>query len=60
MKKLLQPKDYQQQLDRLRIAVIRECVAASRDDPRPAIAAETVFAELDALIDGIEATPGGS
>jgi hypothetical protein len=32
-----------------------EAIAASRNDPRPGVAAETVFAELYALIDDIEA-----
>ncbi len=34
---------------------VPEAIAASRNDPRPAVAAETVFAELYALIDDIEA-----
>jgi len=32
-----------------------EAIAASRNDPRPDVAAETMFAELYALIDDIEA-----
>ncbi|MCO8310654.1 MULTISPECIES: hypothetical protein [Pseudomonas] len=48
-------KTYQQQFDRLRVAEIRESIAVSRNDPRPAIPAETVFAELDALINEVEA-----
>ncbi|WP_367373707.1 hypothetical protein [Pseudomonas lini] len=50
-----QPVEVLDQLDRLRSAVIRESVAASRNDPRPAIDSETMFAELDALIHEIEA-----
>ncbi|WP_148050145.1 hypothetical protein [Pseudomonas frederiksbergensis] len=38
-----------------RVAEIRESIGVSRNDPRPAIPAETLFAELDALIDEIEA-----
>ncbi|WP_239077664.1 MULTISPECIES: hypothetical protein [Pseudomonas] len=34
---------------------IRESIGVSRNDPRPAIPAETLFAELDALIDEVEA-----
>ncbi|MFS2094115.1 hypothetical protein ACCC96_13980 [Pseudomonas sp. Pseusp11] len=34
---------------------IRESIGVSRNDPRPAIPAEIVFAELDALIDEVEA-----
>jgi antitoxin StbD len=59
MKQLLQPRDDQQQLDQLRVAGVRECITASCNDPRPDIAAETLFAELDALINDIEAAPGG-
>jgi hypothetical protein len=45
-----------QVLDRLQA----EAIAASRNDPRPNIAAETVFAELYALIDDIEAKQNGT
>lgn len=38
-----------------RAAEIRESIGVSRNDPRPAIPAETLFAELDALIDEVEA-----
>jgi antitoxin StbD len=34
---------------------IRESIGVSRNDPRPAIPAETLFAELVALIDEAEA-----
>ena len=37
-----------------------EAIAASRNDPRPAVAAETVFAELYSLIDDIEAEQSSS
>ncbi|MEO6677252.1 MAG: hypothetical protein ABIO21_07740 [Pseudomonas sp.] len=40
--------------------VLAEAVAASRKDPRPYVAAETVFAELYALIDDIEAGQSGT
>lgn len=40
---------YQQQA-----AEIRESIGVSRNDPRLAIHAETLFAELDALIDEVE------
>ncbi|NMZ80679.1 hypothetical protein [Pseudomonas mandelii] len=40
----------QQVADRLQA----EAIAASRNDPRPNIVAETVFAELHALIDDID------
>lgn len=52
---LLPHTAYQQLLDRLQAAELREAIAASRIDPRPAIAADTVFAELDALIDEVAA-----
>ncbi|MBS4081680.1 type II toxin-antitoxin system Phd/YefM family antitoxin [Pseudomonas rustica] len=52
---LLAHATYQELLDRLRAAELREAIVASRNDPRPAIAADTVFDELDALIDGVEA-----
>ncbi|ATE80296.1 antitoxin StbD [Pseudomonas sp. PvR086] len=52
---LLPHAAYQQLLDRLRAAEICVAIATSRNDPRPAIAADTVFAELDALIDEVEA-----
>lgn len=52
---LLAHATYQELLDRLRAAELREAIAASRNDPRPAIAADTVFDELHALIDGVEA-----
>jgi len=52
---LLAHATYQELLDRLRAAELREAIAASRNDLRPPVAADTVFAELDALIDGIEA-----
>ncbi|MHC8384365.1 hypothetical protein [Pseudomonas sp. LB3P14] len=48
------------QLDRLQASEIIEAIAASRIDPRPNIAAETVFAEIDALIDEINAEQSGS
>ncbi|MGX1183149.1 antitoxin StbD [Pseudomonas sp. F-14 TE3623] len=38
-----------------RAVEIRESIGVSRNDPRPAIPAETLFAELDALIDEVEA-----
>ncbi|WP_259698203.1 hypothetical protein [Pseudomonas frederiksbergensis] len=41
----------EQLLDRLKAAEIREAIAASRNDPRPAIDADTVFSELDAIVD---------
>lgn len=47
---LLPDTAYQQ-----RVAEIRESIGVSRNDPRPAIPAETLFAELDALIDEVEA-----
>jgi len=52
---LLPHAAYQQLLDRLRAAEICVAIATSRNDPRQAIAADTVFAELDALIDEVEA-----
>jgi antitoxin StbD len=52
---LLPHAAYQQLLDRLHAAELREAIAASRNDPRPAVAADTMFAELDALIDEVEA-----
>ncbi|WP_159811951.1 type II toxin-antitoxin system Phd/YefM family antitoxin [Pseudomonas sp. 18058] len=52
---LLAHATYQELLDRLRAAELREAIVASRNDPRPAIAADTVFDELEALIDGVEA-----
>lgn len=55
---LLPHAAYQELLDRLQAAEIREAIAASRNDPRPAIAADTVFAELDALIDEVAAEQG--
>jgi len=48
---LLPQVAYQLLLDRLQAAEIREAVAASRSDTRPAIPGSAVFAELDALID---------
>ncbi|WPN57789.1 hypothetical protein [Pseudomonas sp. P9_31] len=38
-----------------RAAEIRESIGSSLNNPRPAIPAETLFAELDALIDEFEA-----
>ena len=55
---LLPQAAYQELLDRLQAAEIREAIAASRNDPRAAIAADTVFAELDALIDEAAAEQG--
>ena len=52
---LLPHATYQQLLDRLQAAEIREAIAISRNDPHPTIAADTVFAELEALIDEVEA-----
>ncbi|MDR6608300.1 prevent-host-death family protein [Pseudomonas synxantha] len=52
---LLPHAAYQQLLDRLHAAELREAIAASRNDPRPAIAADAVFAELDTLIDEVAA-----
>ncbi|MHC8408926.1 type II toxin-antitoxin system prevent-host-death family antitoxin [Pseudomonas sp. Hz4] len=57
---LLPQAAYQELLDRLQAAEIREAIAASRHDPRPAIAADTVFAELDALIDEVADEQGRS
>lgn len=51
---LLPQAAYQRLLDRLQAAEIREAIAASRNDPRPDIDADTVFAELDAIIDDVE------
>ncbi|MHC8322972.1 type II toxin-antitoxin system Phd/YefM family antitoxin [Pseudomonas sp. GB2N2] len=48
---LLPQATYQRLLDRLQAAEIREAIAASRNDARPPIDADTVFAELDAIID---------
>lgn len=48
---LLPQAAYQRLLDRLQAAEIREAIVVS--DPRPAIAGDTVFAELDALIDEV-------
>lgn len=48
------------QLDRLQASEIIEPIAASRNDPRPNIAAVTVFAEIDALIYEINAEQSGS
>lgn len=48
------------QQSRLRDAELVMAIAASRDDPRPAVAAATVFDELDALINDIEAKQRGS
>lgn len=50
---LLPQAAYQRLLDRLQAAEIREAIVASGIDPRPAIAGDTVFAELDALIDEV-------
>ncbi|WP_081501802.1 type II toxin-antitoxin system prevent-host-death family antitoxin [Pseudomonas sp. GM60] len=52
---LLPQAAYQRLLDRLQAAEIREAITASRNDPRPHIDAETVFAELDAVIDNVAA-----
>jgi antitoxin StbD len=41
-------------------AEIREAVAASRNDPRPAIETDTVCTELDAIIDQVAAEPNRS
>lgn len=57
---LLPQAAYQELLDRLQAAEVREAIAVSRNDPRPAIAADTVFAELDALIDEVAAEQGRS
>ncbi|WPX20098.1 hypothetical protein RHM58_09220 [Pseudomonas sp. 10S4] len=40
-------------LEFLKAAEIRNAIAASRNDPRPLIDADTVFAELDAIIDDV-------
>jgi antitoxin StbD len=63
MKKRIKPvsdDDTGSQLDRLQASEIIEAIAASRNDPRPDIAAVTVFAEIDALIDDIDAEQSGS
>lgn len=52
---LLAHSTYQELLDRLQAAELREAILASRNDPRPSIAADVVFAELDELIDEVEA-----
>lgn len=39
---------------------LREAIAASRRDPRPAIPAEQMFAELDAAIDQVVAEQAGT
>ncbi|TVT79324.1 type II toxin-antitoxin system prevent-host-death family antitoxin [Pseudomonas sp. H3(2019)] len=52
---LLPQAAYQRLLDRLQAAEIREAIAVSRNDPRPAVDADTVFAELDAIIDQVAA-----
>lgn len=52
---LLTQATYQRLLDRLQAAEIREAIAASRNDARPPIDADTVFAELDAIIDNVAA-----
>lgn len=57
---LLPQAAYQELLDRLHAAEIREAIAASRNDPRPVIDADTVFAELDELIDEVAAEQGRS
>lgn len=45
--------------DRLLASEIIEAIAASRNDSRPDVAAETVFAEIDALIDDVDAEQSG-
>ena len=57
---LLPQAAYQELLDRLHAAEIREAIGASRNDPRPVIDADTVFAELDELIDEVAAEQGRS
>jgi antitoxin StbD len=44
---------YMRQMALLETAGLREAIAASRRDPRPAIPAEQMFAELDAAIDQV-------
>jgi antitoxin StbD len=44
---------YMRQMALLETAGLREAIAAGRRDPRPAIAAERMFAELDAAIDQV-------
>jgi antitoxin StbD len=39
----------------LETADLREAIAVSRRDPRPAIPAEQMFAEMDAVIDQVQA-----
>ena len=55
---LLPHAAYQALLERLHAAQIREAIAASRTDPRPAIDADTMFAELDAFVEQVTAEPG--
>lgn len=50
---LLPQAAYQQLLDRLHAAEIRDAITVNGIDPRPAIAGDIVFAELDALIDEV-------
>ena len=50
----------QQVFDPVQADEVVMAIAASRDDPRPAVAAATVFDELEMLFEGIEAKQRGS
>ncbi|MDB5801365.1 MAG: prevent-host-death family protein [Rhodocyclales bacterium] len=50
---LLSEAAYLRLLNQVKAAEIREAIAASRNDPRPAIAGDAVFAELDAAIEQV-------
>jgi antitoxin StbD len=50
---LLSEVAYLRLLDKVKAAEIRESIAASRRDPRPASPAEAVFADLDAAIEQV-------
>jgi len=51
---------YMRQMALLETAGLREAIAASRRDPRPAIPAEQMFAELDAAIDQVVKEQAGA
>jgi antitoxin StbD len=52
---LIPAEMYRCQMERLETAELREAIATSRRDPRPAIPAAQMFAEMDTAIDQVVA-----
>ena len=57
---LLPQSTYQRLLERLQTAEVQVAIAASRSDTRQPLAADAVFAELDAAIEQIAAEQPGA